>query len=174
MWLPIFKKSALLVAFLALSACGFHPVYGSHGDDGSPVTEDQLSLVSIDPIPEHSGQMLRNDLLDRFNSNGRPDAPEYYLTVKLRVTEEDLGTLANATSALAAVHAYGDYSLKDRAGKVLVTGTTSSTAQYDKLASMYGTLAAHDSAIERTVNELSEQLTARISLFFSEPKSPEP
>lgn len=164
-----FPRLSLLAALLLLPACGFHPVYGGHGGDGTPVA-DELALVSVEPIPEHAGQILRNDLIDNFNRHGRPSAPLYSLEVKLRVSEEDLGTLANATNALAAVHAYGDYVLKDKNGKTLVSGTTASTGQYDKLASMYATLAAHDGALERTVHEVGEQLTARISLYFSEHK----
>jgi hypothetical protein len=36
---------------------------------------------------------------------------------------------------------------------------------------MYATLAAHDGALERTVHEIGEQLTARISLYFAEHKT---
>ena len=162
----IFSLIALL-ALIILPACGFHPVYGSRDVNGLPVTQD-LADVAIDPIPDQAGQSLRNYLIDRLNSSGRPATPKYHLVVKLRVGEESIGTLANATTALAAVHAYGDYKLTDEGGKTLISGTTSSTAQYDKLASMYGTLAAHDGAIDRTVREVSEQLYARISLYFSE------
>jgi len=151
-----------------LSACGFHSVYSSHGPDGSPVAE-QLSQVGIDPIQERAGQMLRNDLIDRFYGKaGRPSQPRYHLAVALRVGEEDIGTLANATTVLAAVHLFADYALKDANGKTLVHGTTSSTTQYDRLTSDYATLATHDAAIERAVREVSEQLTARLGLYFAE------
>lgn len=163
----ILPKLFALLALLTLPACGFHSVYGGVSADGTPVA-DALRQVAIEPIPERSGQMLRNYLIDRFNNSGRPDNPAYHLAVKLRISEEDLGTLANATTALAAVHAAGDYTLTDSSGTTLVSGTTSSTAQYDKLASMYGTLAAHDGAIERTVREIGEQLSARIGLYFAE------
>lgn len=152
------------------SGCGFHSVYGGHGDDGSPVAE-QLSQVAVDPISERAGQMLRNNLIDRFYGKGRPAKPAYRLAVKLRVSEEDLGVLANATTALAAIHVYGDYVLRDAGGKTLASGTTHSTASYDKLTSQYATLAAHDGAIERTVREVGEQITGRLSLYFAERKA---
>jgi LPS-assembly lipoprotein len=163
------QKLGCITAFgFLLSGCSFQPVYGSHGGKGSPVAE-QLSQVAIDPIPERPGQILRNDLIDNmYGKSGRPTQPAYHLKVKLNINEEDLGLLVNATAALAAVHTYGNYTLEDNNGKILASGTTHSTASYDKLTSEYSTLTARESALERTVHELSEQLTARVSLYFSE------
>lgn len=158
-----------LTALLTLPACGFHPVYGSLSKDGNPVA-DELAAITIDPIPEHTGQTLRNDLIDRFNNKGRPTAPLYHLAIKLQVADEDLGTLANGTTTLAAVQASASYTLSDKDGKTLNSGSAASTGQYDKLISMYGTLAAHDGAVDRTIREVSEQVTARISLYFAERK----
>ncbi len=161
------KFLLLSAALLNLSACGFHSVYGSRNADGTPVAE-QLAQVTIDPIPERAGQMLRNDLIDRMYGKGRPSLPTHHLIVKLKTTDEDLGTLANGTTALADIHTTATYELKDANGKTVSKGTTSSTAQYDKLTSEYATLAAHEGALERTVREVSEQLTGRISLYFAE------
>jgi LPS-assembly lipoprotein len=158
---------SVMLACAALSACGFHSVYGGHGADGSPVA-DQLNSVAIDPIPDRPGQLLRNDLIDTMYVKGRPMQPQYHLTVKLRTAEESLGTLANATSTRSALHAYGDYSLKDLSGKELTKGSVQSTTTYDLLNSMYSTQVSHDSAIERTVNEVGQQITNRVGLYFSE------
>jgi len=161
------RVAVLLTILFTLTACGFHPVYGGHGSDGSPVAE-QLNQVAIDPIPDHPGQMLRNDLIDRIYGKGRPAQPIYHLSIKLRVVDEDIGVLANGTTSLADVHTIGDYALKDASGKVVANGTVESLSSYDKLTSIYSTLAAHDSALERSLRETSEQLTARLSLYFSE------
>lgn len=156
-----------VLGLAGLAGCGFHPVYGTHNRDGSPVT-DEMAQVEILPIDNRTGQMLRNDLLDRFNLHGRPAHPLYHLSVALHVTEDDVGSLANGTTTLSAIHVSGDYILSDQTGKTLINGTALSTSQYDKLRDLYGTLAAHDSALERSINEVSEQLTARISSYFAE------
>lgn len=162
-----------LLALLALPSCGFHPVYKGTDDNGSPVREE-LAQVEIMPMKERIGQILRNDLIDRFNNHGRPEAPLYHLSVDVSVAEENLGILANGTTTLAAILASGVYSLKDNKGSSIATGIVSSTGQYDKLNSMYGDLASKDAATERTLRELSEQITARISLYFAEHKNPVP
>ena len=166
----LFPALALAALLLALPGCGFHPMYATHTDDEAMVSDD-LSLVEVEPIPEHDGQILRNYLLDRFNSTGRPVGAPYQLYVSVKYAEQNLGTLANGTTTLAAIASTADYALKDKNGKVLATGTTSSTSQYDQLNSIYGTLEAHDSAIDRTMREISEQLTARIGLYFAEHKN---
>ena len=166
-WIPAFAGMTLCLCCLLLSGCGFHSVYGSHSANGSTVSEE-LNKVAIDPIPEHVGQQLRNDLIDRFYGKGRPSQPLYHLSVKIGISEEDLGLLVNATAALAAVHVNGAYVLTDANGTELIRGDVTSSATYDKLTSQYGTLAARDSAVERTAREVSEQITARLSLYFAE------
>jgi LPS-assembly lipoprotein len=127
-----------------------------------------MNQVAIDPMPDRPGQMLRNDLIDRMYGKGRPAQAAYHLGIKLRIAEEDLGLLTNATSALSGLHVYGDYALTDAGGKTVLSGGVHSMATYDKLSSQYATLAARDGAIERTMREVSEQITGRLSLYFAE------
>jgi len=157
-----------LSAVLLLSACGFHPIYGTHGaDDGSPVAMD-LNDIAIDNIPDRNGQILRNDLIDRMYGKNRPSQPLYRLVVKVSSSVEELGILADATSTRELLNMYGDYTLTDAKGKVLVKGTAHSVASYDRLDQMYGTVAAQQDATVRTLHEVSEQIVNRISLYFSE------
>jgi LPS-assembly lipoprotein len=164
----LFSVLCLLLSVLCLPACGFQPIYGSHTGANGPVAE-QLNQVAIDNIPDRPGQMLRNDLIDRMYGKGRPGQPLYHLSVKLRLAEEDLGILANATSTLAEFNTYADYALSDEHGKELVHGTAHSATSFDRLSNQYATLAAHDSAVERTVGEVSEQIVNRLSLYFANP-----
>ena len=63
---------------------------------------------------------------------------------------------------------YGDYTLTDAKGKVLITGIAHSVANIAKLDQMYGTVASEQDANERTLHEVSEQIVNRVSLYFSE------
>jgi LPS-assembly lipoprotein len=165
-----FYPLAVLLCVFLLAGCGFHPIYGSHGAaSGSPVAMD-LNNVAIDNIPDHNGQMLRNDLIDRMYGKNRPEKPLYTLKVKIHSDEEDLGILANATATRELMNMYGDYSLVDAKGDVLISGTAHSVASFDKLDEMYGTVAVRQDAYERTLHEVGEQIVNRISLYFSERK----
>jgi LPS-assembly lipoprotein len=166
-----FRHLASVFCLLLLTACGFSPIYGSHDTSGAPVAE-QLNQVAIDNIPDRPGQMLRNDLIDRMYGKGRPSQPLYHLSIKLRTTEESTGILANSTATLSELHTYGEYRLTDAKGKELLHGTAHSATSYGLLDQQYATLSAHDSAVERTVAEVSEQITNRLSLYFANPPKP--
>jgi LPS-assembly lipoprotein len=165
-------KIFLLPVFCLLAACGFHPIYGGSSANG-PVAE-QMSQVAIDNIPDRQGQLLRNDLIDRMYRKGRPSQPLYHLSVKIRVGTEDVATLANSTATLTELNTYSDYVLTDAKGKELVRGTAHSATSYSRLDNQYSTLVSHDSAVERTVGEISEQIVNRISLYFADPPPEKP
>ena len=167
-----FPLALALAVMLLLSGCGFHPVYGTHEtEDGMPVAAD-LNNVAIDNIPDHNGQMLRNFLVDRMYGPDRPSLPTYTLKVKIHSGEEDLGIQANATSTRALLNMYADYTLVNAQGKMILTGSAHSVASFDLLDQMYATVAARNDAYERTLHEVSEQIVNRLSLFFSERKTP--
>ena len=166
------RRHFLLPILLLLTACGFHPIYGGATANG-PVSE-QMAQVGIDGIPDHAGQMLRNDLIDRMYRKGRPSQALYHLGVKLHTNEEDVATLANSTATLTELNTYGDYVLTDAKGKEVLKGTAHSVTSYSRLNNQYATLVSHDDAIERTVGEVSEQIVNRLSLYFADPPPPKP
>lgn len=156
----------LLLSVVCLPACGFHPLYGSRDDNSSVSAE--LNDVAIENIPDRNGQILRNDLIDRMYSKGRPQNPKYSLTAGLRTLEEGIGLLPDATTSLTELNLYADYTLKDQTGKVVVKATAHATATFNQLQEEYGTLAAEQNAYQRCLDEVSEQIVGRISLYFSE------
>lgn len=170
--MKIHSFARLVPLLCLLTACGFHTVYGTRSSDAGTPVAVALNEVAIDNIADRQGQILRNLLIDKMYGKGRPSLPNYTLSIKLRSTEEDLGILANAIATRSLMNTYGDYELKDLKGKSLMHGTAHSTTSYDKLNDQYGTLAAREDARQRTINEVSEQIVNRLSLYFSERPSP--
>lgn len=159
---------SLATIFCLLAGCGFHTVYGSHrsGDDSS--VSLALNQIAVDNIPDRQGQILRNELIDKMYGKGRPAQPLYTLTIKLKRSEEDIGVLLDSTSTRTLVNTYADYDLKDLKGNVVLHGHAHSTTSFSKLNDQYATLAADEDAMQRTVDEVSEQIVNRLSLYFSE------
>ena len=155
-----------LTGLFLLTACGFSPIYGSHKDKG-PVSE-VLSTVAIDSIPDSNGQFLRNKLMDRFYFHGRPTQPQTRLTVTLRATELDFGIQKDATASRSQLNLWADYVLRDNEGKELLKRTAHSVASYNKINAQYGQVATQRNAYERTLTEVSEQITSVVSLYFAE------
>jgi LPS-assembly lipoprotein len=73
------RRTALVLACLALSACGLHPLYG--GGSSSPLAAT-LRSVEVAPIPGKSGWFMRNKLVDRLGESGAGN-PQYRLDVTL-------------------------------------------------------------------------------------------
>ena len=166
----LLSLALLLLIPSLLAGCGFRPIYGSQAANGESSVAMELNNIAIDNIPDRDGQMLRNDLIDHLYGKSRPSKPAYTLKIIIRSAEEDLGILANATATRSLIDMYGDYSLLDAKGKVLLKGTAHSVASFDKLDQIFATVAARQDAHQRTLNEMSEQIVNRLSLYFSERK----
>lgn len=165
-------KWLLLVSALILAACDFQPIYGTHSESGQTI--DMMNQVAIDSISDRNGQMLRNDLIDRMYSKGRPKKPLYHLRVSINASLQDLGIQANATSTRSLLDMTVNYNLMDTHEKTVLSGTAHSITSFNKLSDQYGSLISDESAYERTLKEASEQIVNRLSLYFSEPLQPKP
>lgn len=156
----------VIAALFFLSACGFSPIYGSHGSN-APVAEE-LSNVAIANIPDRNGQFLRNHLIDRIYFSGRPEKPTTSLKVLLRSTETDLGIQKDATASRRELNLWANYTLTDLVGNELLKGVAHSAVGYSKLDAQYGTLSAKENANERAIHEIGEQIVNRLGLYFAE------
>lgn len=164
------KRYSLCAALfcLFLASCGFQPLYATSDFGGSidAAVADKLQQVAIESIPERSGQILRNNLIDMLYRKGRPAAPQYRLKVDLKNTEEYLGLLANSTSTLAEVDCNATFTLTDAQGKEAYRGTAHSATTYDRLNNQFVNLSAHDDAMQRTLSEISIQIANQIAMYL--------
>jgi LPS-assembly lipoprotein len=167
----IFCLLAFVFCFLT-SACGFTPIYGAHNDSGTPVAA-ALGNVAIANIPDRQGQELRNHLIDLMYVSGRPEHPAARLEVKLRSTKADVGVLISGVAARSEMNMWADFTLKDNDGKELLKGTAHSVVGYSKLDAQYGTLTAEQNALNRTINEVGEQIVNRLGLYYAEKQEKE-
>ena len=140
------RSRCLILAVLALPACGLRPLYG--GGSGSAVAAT-LRSVEVAPIAGQSGWLVRNKLVDRL---GEADsgAPAYRLDVTL-----DDNITASASAATRRPRASGArlrarYQLVSlRNGTVVLDATAGSDAGIDIVSSEYATVAAEQTALEQ-------------------------
>lgn len=160
-----------LASLFFLTACGFSPIYGNHGGKSGPVAQ-ALSNVAIENIADRNGQMLRNKLIDRMYSQGRPASPTARLAVSVSTTESAMGVQKDATTTRSQISMTANFTLTDMTGKQLHKGRAHAVASYGKLDAQYGTVASQRNAQERALNEIGEQIVNNISLYFAE-KAPD-
>jgi len=160
--------AAIVSAAAALGACGFQPLYG---DGGARSASGELAAVHINTIPDRNGQMLHNFLLDRINPQGRPGDPRYVLDIRLTESKASLGIIKDSSSTLAQIASVANYTLRDlKANKTLQTGRSRSVTSYNIVQSDFATLAAEKDARERTLRELSEDITTKVAVFLASRK----
>lgn len=163
--------AALLLALLpaALGACGFKPVYGTAAQDSAVGVA--LANVQIDPITDRNGQVLRNNLIDRFYTDGRPSSPRYRLSVALAATEEELGIQKDATATRARLRLQASYELIEiSTGQVVYRTFSRSIISFNLLDSQFAVLATRQDAYDRGLTELADDIRTRLSLYFSRDK----
>lgn len=158
--------AAFLIALLPLAGCGFQPVYGTRA--GGMAAGAALANVQIDPIPERNGQVLRNNLIDRFYHDGRPTDPRFRLAVALSATEEELGIQRDATATRARLRLQANYELIDTgSGQVVYRTFSRSVISYNLVDSQFAVLASRQDAYDRGLTELAEDIRSRLALYFA-------
>lgn len=162
------------ILFLALlpvvtGACGFKPVYGTTAHDSA--VGAALANVHIDPITDRNGQVLRNNLIDRFYTDGRPAGPRYRLAVALAATEEELGIQKDATATRARLRLQASYELIEiSTGQVVYRTFSRSVVSFNLLDSQFAVLATRQDAYDRGLTELADDIRTRLSLYFARDK----
>ncbi|OYQ35171.1 hypothetical protein CHU95_08010 [Niveispirillum lacus] len=164
---PCLATALLLVLPpVALGGCGFKPVYGT-ASQGSAVGA-ALANVQIDPIVDRNGQVLRNNLIDRFYTDGRPSSARYRLAVALAATEEELGIQQDATATRARLRLQASYELIEiSTGQVVYRTFSRSIVSFNLLDSQFAVLATRQDAYDRGLTELADDIRTRLSLYFA-------
>ena len=155
-------RALLLILALALSGCGLRPVY-SGGQSGS-VTQG-LRTITVGKIPGQVGWLTRNALVDRLG--GEADGQgKYRLEVELDDNITGFGIRGDSATTRERRTLRARYRLVDLAnGEVVLDATAGSDAGIDVVSSEYATVAAEQTAVERLVVVVADQIVARLATF---------
>ena len=154
---------------LVLGGCGFHPLYGKQAN---PEVVPALADIKIDLIQDRVGQQLRNLLFSRLNPGGEPTQPKYILEVTLHESQESLAIQETEVATRASLNISVTYHLRNlTSGKVLYTSYGHAAASYDLLQSEYANLAAAQDAERRSLQVVADDITRRLSFYFTEDHS---
>lgn len=162
------NRTGLLLVSLAflLSACGFQPLYADRQDKRS-VAED-FAEVQILPISNRTGQILRNELIDRMNPNGPPSDAKYTLEVRSAVTKQTLGIRIDETATRANMNFSASFRLVEvSSGAVVYKNSTAATTSYNIVSSDYGTISAERNARKRGALLVADNITVRLAAYFN-------
>ncbi|HEY9078578.1 LPS assembly lipoprotein LptE [Magnetovibrio sp.] len=163
----------MLVAGLALSACGYRPLYGQN--TSAPAAQQHLESVNVKPIPDRVGQMMRTALTRRLSPRGAKSSHAYDVVITLDESVTTLAVERNAFATRANLTLSANYLLTRRADHATLTsGSVKSVASYNILASDFATKAAKDDSRNRAIQDVADTLRTRLAIYFQGPGQNQP
>jgi LPS-assembly lipoprotein len=166
---------------LALSACGFDPVYGDKAPVSSQAKEQSTQQIfndiEIALIPDWSGQFLRNQLMDRFYVAGTAPQtnPRYKLEIA-PIAEQilQLDVTKEAETTRAQMRMRSNMILRDQmTNQIVLQRDLSSSSSYNILGSEFASQVAAKAAREGTLQDLARQIELAVSLYFRSNPQPQ-
>lgn len=156
------RLAALIALAMLLPGCGLQPLYG--GGTSGPVAAT-LRTVEVAPIPDRTGWLLHNKLVDRFGASGSA-RPAYRLDVKLDDNITSFGIRSDQAATRERRTLRARYQLVDLAtGAVVLDATAGSDAGIDIVSSEYATVAAEQTAAENLADVVADQIVARLGAY---------
>jgi LPS-assembly lipoprotein len=157
---------------LAVTGCGFRPLYGTRtptgSPSGSPGIDKQLAAVRVEPIANRLGQQLHNQLRDGLNPLGQPASSSHRLYVTLTVRTYGALTRTDLSATRRNVEVTALYRLVDSAGNLVLQDSSQTTTGYDEFDDPLNDISADESAQDRSTIQLAELIKVRLAAYFAQ------
>ena len=161
------KTTVLAIFLLAVTACGFKPLYGTD-KAGLSDPQAELATVRVSDIPDRLGQLVRNQLVDYLSPTGHASQKRYDLKVSLSLSSEGIALARDQSATRYNVQLIAHFKLTDLTNhKKVFEGQARSIAVYNVITSEYATLIARQDADRRAASDVADELRTRLSVFFS-------
>ena len=153
-------------ALLALSACGFSPLYGGARGQGASAA---LETVQVANIPDRTGQVLRQELEQQIHTNGAPTTELYTLAVSYKVIQTGEGIQADSSTTRNRFNAIATWKLTPigNPGVTLTSGNATAMDALNVIDQQYfaSNLEA-DTVQGQLAQQISAQITAQLAAWF--------
>jgi LPS-assembly lipoprotein len=163
------RVMTVLIGGAMLAACGFHPLYGTIGED--PAAQQIFASIYVEPVEqERIGYDLRNDLIDLLRASDRPQGTLYRLHVDVTETREGVALQNDATITRYDVVFTAKYELTDVKLKSVIKGTETTLESFDVAQSPYSSLTGQEDAEKRAAQDIAEHIRIDLGVHFAHPK----
>lgn len=157
------RALGLAPLLLILAGCGFHPLYAPSGPrDWDP----DLAAINVEPIQDRPGQILAAALRENINPGDISVEKRWNLATTLTVTRADLGIQRNALATTSEEIVSANFSISDAgSGKIIYSSSSQAIGDFDQVTDAYATQVAADSARDRAIREVADDMTLRLAIF---------
>jgi LPS-assembly lipoprotein len=171
-------RAAVALAFAALVAACFQPLYGELSPTGAPLMREQLSAVNVEQISAPKGTdearlavEIRNALLFNLTGGAAQVPPTHRL--KISISTSQAAIIVDIATSRPDVQITGinaTYTLTEIAtNKIVVTGQTFARVSYDvpgqqqRFARLRGLRDAED----RSAKVIADNILGRLTSYFT-------
>ncbi len=160
------RKPLAALALLALSGCGFTPLYG--GEQGA-VASAGLEAVNVQNIPERTGQMLRLDLEQQLHAGGQPMTELYALSVNYGIGQTGEGVQADSSISRMRFNANATWRLTP-IGNPSVTLASGNATAMDAMniidQQYFASNLETDTVNQQLSDQIAQQITIQLAAWF--------
>lgn len=145
----------MLLTPLALTACGFEPVYGP-----SSTGRILQNNVLVDAPSDEKSYLLTRELEERL---GRSDAPRFALSLDITTNEQGLAINREGNIERFNLTGVATYALRDvNTGQIVTSGQVDNFTSYSATGTTVVTLASEQDALRRLMVTLADQIVTRL------------
>jgi len=159
----------------ALSGCGFRPMYASAGNGSMGPAEAGLAQISIGPLAERSGQLLRQALQARFERGGDGEARRYDLAVAFGISGEAIGIQPDTSASRVRLFGSARWTLtaQDPQRSTLASGTARVSDGFTLYAWQTFAQDMENDAVQRRITAaVADQITLQLAAYFDKHAGP--
>ncbi len=149
---------------LALTACGFHPLYSKTSAD--PNLSDEMAQITVAPMRDRIGQEMHNALIKTITPEGPPEKPRYTLIVGYNLVESQ-AALSTDETATRDVERYNIQYRLYEGSTVLTTGTFPEIFSYNFLQEHYANVSAQADIMTRVSDQVALEIHNRLAIYFT-------
>lgn len=163
------RRVALLGAGTALAGCGFRPLYApaASGAPGPAVSE--MAAIYVPIFADRPGQLLRQELQQRFEGTGTGTAKRYELVATIAVTTEAVAIQRDSSSSRVRLTGSAPWALRALSLEhtVLTQGSSRILDGYNIInQQFFAADLESETAIRRVASALADQITTQVGSFF--------
>ncbi|GFE49188.1 hypothetical protein So717_09410 [Roseobacter cerasinus] len=150
----LFDRRTLLMLPLALSACGFTPVYAP----GGGATQLQNSITVAEPSTRN-GFLITQRIEEKL---GRAVDPDYRMTLSVSTGQQNVAVDREGSTTRFNIIGRANYSLIETStGRVVTSGKVENFTGYSAAGTTVATVAARRDAQRRLMILLADQIVTR-------------
>lgn len=165
--MSLFRALFLLLLISTVSACGFEPMYknGTTFNNGQPIPS---SVVYIDNIPDRDGQYLRNLLIDRIYTSGRPTEAAYKLKIyrlKEKMIGLDIKKDASSTITQKTISTKMEL-INNETEEVVMTRRLKVSGSHNVLDNQFANSVSERAITNNLLREIADHAVNELNLYF--------